>query len=157
MNIVVSASVAAVLALSITSAFAQTGSSTGAPSQQDRMRACNADVRAQQLKGDARQTFMSTCLRGASSTSPGRSSARATTVPNPTTSTAASPKAHAAHPATTGSTGPQPTAGQVAERTRIQKCGQEWQADKAAGRVIAGQTWPKYWSACDARLKASGQ
>ena len=32
--------------------------------QRERMKACNADAGKQQLKGDERKTFMSTCLKG---------------------------------------------------------------------------------------------
>jgi len=42
---------------------------------------------------------------------------------------------------------------QVAMRTRQQACAKQWQADKASGKIAAGQTWPKYWSACNARMK----
>lgn len=38
---------------------------------------------------------------------------------------------------------------------RERACGKLWRADKAAGRT-AGQSWPKYLSACNARLKAKG-
>jgi len=31
--------------------------------QRERMKACNAEAGKQQLKGDARKTFMSTCLK----------------------------------------------------------------------------------------------
>ena len=46
-----------------------------------------------------------------------------------------------------------PSAAMAAMHDRQRKCGQLWQADKAAGRVPAGQTWPGYWSACNTRLK----
>lgn len=46
-----------------------------------------------------------------------------------------------------------PSADQLAARDRQKKCGATWKADKAAGKLAAGQTWPKYWSACNARLK----
>lgn len=36
---------------------------------------------------------------------------------------------------------------------RQRECGAEWKADKAAGKVEKGVTWPKYWSACNARKK----
>jgi hypothetical protein len=35
-------------------------------SQQDKMKACNADASSQGLKGDERKKFMSSCLKGAS-------------------------------------------------------------------------------------------
>ena len=31
--------------------------------QRERMKACNADAKTQQLKGDERKTFMSSCLK----------------------------------------------------------------------------------------------
>lgn len=46
------------------------------------------------------------------------------------------------------------TAGQKAERERIKKCGAEWKEAKAAGKIEKGMKWPKYWSACNKRLKA---
>jgi hypothetical protein len=49
-----------------------------------------------------------------------------------------------------------PTPGQIAARARQKKCGAEWRAAKAAGKVEKGMTWPKYWSACNKRLKAGG-
>jgi hypothetical protein len=48
----------------------------------------------------------------------------------------------------------QPTAGQLAARERQKKCGAEWKEAKAAGKVEKGMSWPKYWSACNKRLKA---
>ena len=50
-----------------------------------------------------------------------------------------------------------PTAGQLAARERQKKCGAEWKEAKAAGKVEKGMTWPKYWSACNKRLKAAGK
>jgi hypothetical protein len=49
-----------------------------------------------------------------------------------------------------------PTAGQLAARERAKKCGAEWKAAKAAGKTEKGETWPKYWSACNKRLKSAG-
>lgn len=49
-----------------------------------------------------------------------------------------------------------PTPGQQALRERQKACGAEWRAAKTAGKIPAGQTWPKYWSACNQRLKAKG-
>jgi hypothetical protein len=34
------------------------------PTQQDRMKSCNADAKAKALKGDERKKFMSSCLKG---------------------------------------------------------------------------------------------
>jgi hypothetical protein len=44
----------------------------------------------------------------------------------------------------------------TAARERQKKCGTEWKEAKAAGKVQKGMTWPKYWSACNKRLKAGG-
>ena len=49
------------------------------------------------------------------------------------------------------------TPGQIAMREREKKCGAEWRAAKKAGKIQKGTTWPKYWSACNKRLKAGGK
>jgi hypothetical protein len=49
-----------------------------------------------------------------------------------------------------------PSAAQQALRERQKKCGAEWKADKAAGKVEKGMKWPQYWSKCNKRLKAGG-
>jgi hypothetical protein len=49
-----------------------------------------------------------------------------------------------------------PTPGQLAARARLKKCGAEWKAAKAAGKIAQGMKWPQYWSACNKRLKAGG-
>jgi hypothetical protein len=46
------------------------------------------------------------------------------------------------------------SASPAAQRQRA--CGAEWKADKAAGKVEKGMTWPKYWSACSKRKKGEG-
>jgi hypothetical protein len=63
---------------------------------------------------------------------------------------AAAAPAPAAGAATTGKTGRQ------AMIARERACGAEWKADKAAGRIPAGQKWPQFWSECDKRKKAQG-
>ena len=45
------------------------------------------------------------------------------------------------------------TEGQKAARARQKQCGQEWREAKKAGKVEKGMTWPKFWSACNTRLK----
>jgi len=49
----------------------------------------------------------------------------------------------------------EPSAGQLAARERQKKCAVEWKGAKAAGKVENGTTWPKFWSACNKRLKAT--
>lgn len=46
--------------------------------------------------------------------------------------------------------------GLAAARERQKKCGAEWREAKAAGKVEKGMKWPKYWSACNKRLKEAG-
>ena len=46
----------------------------------------------------------------------------------------------------------EPTPGQLAARERQKQCGVEWKEAKAAGKT-KGTTWPKFWSACNKRLK----
>jgi hypothetical protein len=47
----------------------------------------------------------------------------------------------------------EPTAGQMAARERMSKCSAEWKEAKAGGKVEPGMKWPKFWSACNARMK----
>ena len=48
-----------------------------------------------------------------------------------------------------------PTPGQIAARERQSKCAAEWKVAKAEGKVDKAMTWPKYWSACNKRLKSA--
>jgi hypothetical protein len=54
-----------------------------------------------------------------------------------------------------GATKPQSPA-MAAMHERQKKCGADWRAAKAAGKVEKGMKWPQYWSACNKRLKAAG-
>ncbi|HZH10481.1 MAG TPA: hypothetical protein VEZ24_08930 [Microvirga sp.] len=47
----------------------------------------------------------------------------------------------------------EPTAAQLAARERMTKCSAEWKTAKAGGKVEPGMKWPKFWSACNTRLK----
>jgi len=49
----------------------------------------------------------------------------------------------------------EPSAGQLAARERQKKCAAQWKEAKAGGKIEKGETWPKYWSACNKRLKAA--
>lgn len=86
-----------------------------------------------------------------------------TTTPPATTTKPAATTAPAKPPAaSTGATSPAkpgapPSAAETALHQRQAACGAEWRAAKAAGKIPAGQTWPKYWSACNTRLKAQGK
>jgi hypothetical protein len=58
------------------------------------------------------------------------------------------PRAAAAKPAPT-------SGGRAAMLERQKKCGAEWREAKAGGKVEKGMTWPKFWSACNKRLKGA--
>jgi hypothetical protein len=45
------------------------------------------------------------------------------------------------------------SAARTAARERQKQCGTEWREAKKAGKIEKNQTWPKFWSACNARLK----
>ena len=46
------------------------------------------------------------------------------------------------------------TPGQIAARERQKKSAAEWHEAKDADKIPEGMTWPKFWSACNTRLKA---
>lgn len=46
------------------------------------------------------------------------------------------------------------SAGRAAVRERQKQCGAEWRQARKDGKVEKGMTWPKFWSACNTRLKA---
>ena len=69
------------------------------------------------------------------------------------TTTTTAPAAPATAPKTAAK---KPADPQEAEHARERACGADWKAEKAAGKVPAGMTWPKYWSECDKRKKAAG-
>lgn len=70
--------------------------------------------------------------------------------------TAAAQTTQPAAPAATAKPKKPPTPGQLAARERAKKCGAEWKAAKAAGKIEKGMKWPQYWSACNKRLKSGG-
>jgi hypothetical protein len=69
----------------------------------------------------------------------------------PASKTAAAAKPASAKPVS--HTAGQPTPAQQAMYNRERQCGKMWQADKAAHKIRAGETWPHYWSDCNKRLK----
>jgi hypothetical protein len=48
------------------------------------------------------------------------------------------------------------SAGEIAFRRRIKKCGVEWHQDQDKGDLPENETWPQFWSACNMRLKKEG-
>ena len=95
----------------------------------------------------------------AQTTTPATTKPAATPTTTTTPSTTAPAASTPAKPAATAPTATKPgtTPAQTALHQRQAACGAEWRAAKAAGKIPAGQTWPKYWSACNARLKAQGK
>ncbi len=73
--------------------------------------------------------------------------------PAPATAPAATKTAAPSAPKSAPKSAAAPSAAMAAMHDRQRKCGQMWSADKAAGKIPAGQTWPKYWSACNTKLK----
>ena len=51
------------LCLAHAASFAADPKPADKPSQQNRMKTCNADAKAKSLKGDERKAFMSDCLK----------------------------------------------------------------------------------------------
>ena len=72
---------------------------------------------------------------------------KTTTTPPVTTPPVTTP------PSTAGEPKGKPGRQAMIERERA--CGKEWREAKAAGQIEKGQTWPKYWSACNKRLKGA--
>jgi hypothetical protein len=79
------------------------------------------------------------------------------TAPMPRLIPAAAAQQQASAPAKDVKTKKEPSAGQVAARERQKKCAAEWKEAKAGGKVEKDTTWPKYWSACNKRLKAAAK
>ena len=94
-----------------------------------------AAKKANQLGGQTWNQYLAQCRASMKTTAPAPAAPK----------TPATPKA----PKVKG----QPSAAQQAMYDRERQCGQQWKADKAAGKVPAGQKWPQYWSACNKRMK----
>lgn len=158
-------------------AGAQPATPTPAPAAvastpQSRMKQCSTEWQAAKAAGKVPtgqnwQKFYSECnLRlqgGAAAAQP----AAATPAAKPVATPAAVPTSTPAKPAATAPAKPEdedtgegvknPTQAQLAARARIKECGTEWRAQKAAGKTPANETWPHFWSTCNARLKAAGK
>jgi hypothetical protein len=113
-------------------------------------KACSDQADAKGLHGKDRETFRNQCLKGSAPVAAAGPAVAA--APSAAPSAAARPGAAkvTAAPGTR-------TPGQIAETSRIRDCGAQWKAAKAANQIPAGQTWPKYWSQCSARMKAAGK
>jgi hypothetical protein len=79
------------------------------------------------------------------------------TAPMPRLIPAAAAQQQASAPDKTAKPKKEPSAGQLAARERQKKCAAEWKEAKSGGKVEKDATWPKYWSACNKRLKAAAK
>jgi hypothetical protein len=104
----------------------------------DKMKAAN------QTGGMKYRDFSKQCMAG------GAAPVGAAPAPAVPTTAAPTPATGAGTTTAAGKTGRQ------AMVARERACGAEWKADKAAGKIPAGQKWPQYWSECDKRKKAQG-
>jgi hypothetical protein len=102
---------------------------------------------AKQTGGMKYRDFTKQCMSG------GAAPVGAAPAPSTPATAAPAPSAGAAKPAAKPATG---SSGRQAMIARERACGAEWKADKAAGKIPAGQKWPQYWSECDKRKKAQG-
>jgi len=114
------------------------------------MQACGAKYQAakktnQLPAGQTWNQYLAQCRAGMKSAAPAPAAPKSTPA-------VASKAAAAAKPAVARSNG-QPSPAQKAMYDRERQCGKMWQADKAAHKTSAGETWPQYWSACNKRLK----
>jgi hypothetical protein len=105
---------------------------------------------AKQTAGMKYRDFSKQCMSG------GAAPVGAAPAPATPTTTAAPAPAPAAGAGTTAAKPAAGATGRQAMIARERACGAEWKADKAAGKIPAGQKWPQYWSECDKRKKAQG-
>jgi len=120
--------------------------------QQKTEKACKEEWQANKAANQAakitEKAYVTKCRADTAAAKPAAPAAAAPAAAAPA-ATAPAPKPAAMKPAAA-------TGGKAGETTRIKACGAEWKADKAAGKVPAGQKWPQYWSECDKRKKAAG-
>eukprot|EP01037_Dinobryon_pediforme_P007581 gene7581-7644_t len=126
---------------------------------------------ANQLNGETWPQFLSHCSVGKSAQPEATPKAEATpaasaavpatptNVPSATagvvsTSNPATPAP--AVPATAATPAAESAASTTPATSRQKLCGAEWRANKAALKAQYG-TWPKFWSACNIRMKSTGK
>ena len=114
-----------------------------AQAQQSRLKACAEEWRglkaANQTAGKTYRALSNECQSRASAGAP----------------SAETPKAGGKRKAAKDDA-PAAKSGRQAAAERRRACGAEWKAEKEAGKVAAGMTWPKFYSACNKRKKAEG-
>jgi hypothetical protein len=137
--------------LIIVAALASAAALLPVASQAKTMKECAAEwdkmKAANQTGGMKYRDFSKQCMSG------GAAPVGAAPAPAAPTTAAPAPAAGAGTTAAKPATG---SSGRQAMIARERACGAEWKADKAAGKIPAGQKWPQYWSECDKRKKAQG-
>ena len=115
-------------------------STTPSFAQNKTVKACQEEWRANKAANEAakitEKDYVAKCRAEAAKPAAATTTAAPAAAPKPATKKPADPK--------------------QAEYARERACGAEWKAEKAAGKLPAGMTWPKYWSECDKRKKAAG-
>src|SRR5436190_22969667 len=91
-----------------------------------------------------------------------KATTRATAKSKATETPAGEPKSTQNEPATTPATktdakGRPLSAGRIAATERQKKCGAEWRGLSKDEQAKHGGTWPKYWTACNARRQGKAQ
>ena len=108
--------------------------------QKKTVKACAEEWRANKAANEAakitEKDYVAKCRAEAAKPAAATTTAAPAAAPKPATKKPADPK--------------------QAEYARERACGAERKAEKAAGKLPAGMTWPKYWSECDKRKKAAG-
>ena len=118
---------------------------------------------ANELKGQSWQDFLKACrlrlAEPAKTEAPAPAAAPAAEPAKAEPVKTEAPAANPLKPAPTAAAPAKPaTGGQAAMRARQKACGAEWKAQKAElTKTDPKLKWPKFWSACNARLKAAGQ
>jgi hypothetical protein len=139
---------------------AVSGLASNASAQESVMKQCGDKWQAAKTAGQVQPgvtwpKFLSQCRAELSSQQPAPAPAPAptpTAAPKPAPAPAPTQTTTAAPPTAT----PPATGGTAGQHSRIKQCGAEWRANKATLQSQYG-SWPKYWSACDKRMKAAGQ
>ena len=169
MSIRLHLSTAALGAVALASAAVVSGQ---AFAQANVLKECGAQYQAakaaNELNGQTWQEYLKACrARIAEPAAPAPAPAPAaapTPAPAPAPAPVAAPTpapTHAAPPpaAAPAAATPAPaTGGRAAAIAREKECGAEWKEKKAELRKADPKaSWPKYWSACNTRLKAQGK
>ncbi len=149
----------------ILAAAALAGTASAAAAAESVMVQCGREYQAARTAGslngldwNAYRTECAARLKAAASQPAAAATPASAPVAPPPATAAAQPTAAPAltPPAATAAAAPAPSGGMAAMHVRQKQCGAEWRAQKVA--LVAqtpGLTWPRYWSQCNTRLKAS--